>query len=357
MALIKCSNCNHEISDTLNKCIHCGTKVQKQVPIQNEIQNIKKEENIKVEEKVKENTKPMEASKKVMQNNLKEKKQLLKKKRNYKPLIIGIVSLFLIIGISTLLITTYNWLRDLNYMQLKEDNQTSNENVKINIKNLNVVLEPKVVHNQNIENNQNIVLNMEIENGKSAIFTIDIENASNKDITFIDFEKKFTCNSDTSYTCFESIDFSWQDNKDTNIVQANSTRTIYIKILTTGKEENGVIKIRLTPKFDASPNNKTNNDFFNQNETKKLTLLTIDNCIYCDNLKPIIEEIASEYGFNLEVKNYKENELSNTYKEIEFFGYPTLFLFDNENYVTHFEGYAPKEEIIVFLKENNFIKE
>ena len=24
MALIRCPKCNHEISDTTNKCIHCG---------------------------------------------------------------------------------------------------------------------------------------------------------------------------------------------------------------------------------------------------------------------------------------------------------------------------------------------
>ncbi len=29
MALIKCPNCNHDISDTVNKCIHCGAKIHK----------------------------------------------------------------------------------------------------------------------------------------------------------------------------------------------------------------------------------------------------------------------------------------------------------------------------------------
>lgn len=28
MALIKCPKCNHEISDTLKKCIHCGTRIK-----------------------------------------------------------------------------------------------------------------------------------------------------------------------------------------------------------------------------------------------------------------------------------------------------------------------------------------
>ncbi len=31
MALIKCRNCGHEISDTTKKCIHCGTKIKKPV--------------------------------------------------------------------------------------------------------------------------------------------------------------------------------------------------------------------------------------------------------------------------------------------------------------------------------------
>lgn len=28
MALIKCPKCNHEISDTTKKCIHCKTKIK-----------------------------------------------------------------------------------------------------------------------------------------------------------------------------------------------------------------------------------------------------------------------------------------------------------------------------------------
>lgn len=208
MALIKCSNCNHEISDTIKKCIHCGAKVQKQVPTVNKMQPTKKEKDIKNIETIKE-----------------------KKKRNYKSLVIGIISLFFIVGVSILSITTYNWLKDSNYAKSNEDKQTNRND------------------------------------------------------------------------------------------------------------------------------NKNNNNYSTQNETKKLTLITIDNCIHCDNLKPVVEEISSEYGFNLEIKNYKENELDNKYKEIEFFGYPTLFLFDNENYIAHCEGYKPKEEIIAFLKENDFIKE
>ncbi len=29
MALIKCPKCNHEISDTVKKCVHCGSYVKK----------------------------------------------------------------------------------------------------------------------------------------------------------------------------------------------------------------------------------------------------------------------------------------------------------------------------------------
>lgn len=234
MALIKCSNCNHEISDTIKKCIHCGAKIQKNSSIVNERQYTKKKKDVKKVEIVKVNTKPIKPLKKIIpRNKTIEKKQQIneQKERNYKPLIIGIVSFLLIVGISILSITTYNWLKGLNSIKLKENMQTST----------------------NDKNN--------------------------------------------------------------------------------------------------------NNNYSTQNETKKLTLLTIDNCIHCDNLKPVVEEISSEYGFNLEIKNYKENELDNKYKGIEFLGYPTLFLFDNENYITHFEGYKPKEELIAFLKEKGFIKE
>ena len=34
MALIKCPKCNHEISDTSKKCIHCGTSLREKNIIQ-----------------------------------------------------------------------------------------------------------------------------------------------------------------------------------------------------------------------------------------------------------------------------------------------------------------------------------
>lgn len=31
MALIKCSNCGKDISDTTSECIHCGTPIKKEI--------------------------------------------------------------------------------------------------------------------------------------------------------------------------------------------------------------------------------------------------------------------------------------------------------------------------------------
>ena len=41
MALIKCPNCNHEITNTVKKCIHCGQKIPKNNRFQNSIDKIK----------------------------------------------------------------------------------------------------------------------------------------------------------------------------------------------------------------------------------------------------------------------------------------------------------------------------
>ena len=33
MALIKCSKCGKEVSDKSQKCIHCGTKIKKEIEV------------------------------------------------------------------------------------------------------------------------------------------------------------------------------------------------------------------------------------------------------------------------------------------------------------------------------------
>ncbi len=47
MALIKCPNCNHDISDTVSKCIHCGKEISN-TQTSNAPRNIEKKENFKI---------------------------------------------------------------------------------------------------------------------------------------------------------------------------------------------------------------------------------------------------------------------------------------------------------------------
>lgn len=362
MALIKCSNCNHEISDTIKKCIHCGAKIKKQVPIQNEIRYTKSEENIK-NKKTKVETAKIEIPKKIENTPKNEsiskppkvKKEFTLKNLSYKKIILGVVFVIMIVSIPFISIKTYSWLKEKNHTNI-EDNQHSNT-ILPTLKNLNTVLAPKVTQRQEIQNND-IILNIEVENGKSAIYTIDVENTNNTDVTLINMSKDFVCNGGTSYTCFESIDYSWQDNDDSNIIKANTTRTMYLKILTTGKEENGIMDIRLGLNFKAVENNNSdnrNND--NTNYTSnidKATLVIKDDCLHCKNLQPILENIANKFNFALNVIDYDIEDAKNENGEIV---YPTLLLYSYGKLALRYEGYVTEDELIKILKDNNLIKE
>lgn len=363
MALIRCSNCNHEISDTVDKCIHCGTKIQKQVPMQNEIRHTKNEENIK-NKKTKVETVKIEIPKKIettpknegVAKPLKVKKEHMPRKLSYKKIIFGIVFVALIASIPFISIKTYSWFKEKNRTNL-EDNQQSNTTRDLpTLKNLNTILAPKVTHNQEIQNND-ILLNIEVENGKSAIYTIDVENTNNIDVTLINMNKNFVCNGGTSYTCFESIEYSWQDNNDSNIIKANTTRTMYLKILTTGKEENGIMDIRLSLNFKAVENNNSDNNNDNINYTSNIDnaiLLIKDDCLHCKNLQPIIENMANKFNFALSIIDYDIDDAKNENGEIV---YPTLLLYRYDKLALRYEGFVTEDELIKILKDNDLIKE
>lgn len=94
MALIKCSNCNHEISDTIKKCIHCGAKVQKQSQVSNKIEQTKDvsfienktfTEKPKIKKTSKNKGKPI--------NKTKKKLILQKTKLKYKKIIVSIIAI------------------------------------------------------------------------------------------------------------------------------------------------------------------------------------------------------------------------------------------------------------------------
>lgn len=130
MALIKCPKCNHEISDTIKRCIHCGTKIQKkQFTLQQEkvLEKIDKKTktiNKKIENKIILNS---EEFKTKQNKNIYKISKKVNKKMN--KLIITIV-LLLIIVIALNIFIRKNKLSKINNADspnIINDNQNFNE--------------------------------------------------------------------------------------------------------------------------------------------------------------------------------------------------------------------------------------
>lgn len=92
------------------------------------------------------------------------------------------------------------------------------------------------------------------------------------------------------------------------------------------------------------------------NEDYKMILIIQDECNHCESLQPKVEEISNEYKLTLDIINTKDLT-DYSYNGIEIEGTPTLLLFNDENFITKKVGDTSKEEILVFLKSNGFIRE
>lgn len=360
MALIKCPNCNHEISDTINKCIHCGTKIKKQELIPNDIQHNESEKIVKKIEKAKETTKPIKTTKKEILNNTIQtqknekinKNQSIKKlhkPRNIKPYLIGIATIIGIVLIAILSILGYNMLSKINSNKQSENynNQNNNNNNELAFNNLRSIIAPNFSYEELISKNGDISIIIEIENGKSVKYAFDVLNDSNEDIYYNFTDNNLptiTCNNDTSYTCVDNINVGWEDNQESNLIKPYSTRTFTFEITTTGAEENGIIKIK-------TQKENTNNSEVYIDDVK---LLVTEDCIHCQKFQAVVESFVNKYNLPLNIIDYEIKDSKNENGEIV---YPTLLLYKNNSLVLRHEGYVPENELIQIIKNKGLIKE
>lgn len=360
MALIHCKNCNHEISDTLKKCIHCGAKVEKETTIKEEVPQQKIQPPKITKEIVKETptkAKNVEVKKIKKEKIVKEKppKQKKEKPHNGK-LVIIVISLLsiLVLGLGTFLICDK---LIFDNRSLENDNKTNNDNQngnydKINAKlvfnNLRSIIAPIVSYEELISKNGDISVIIEIENGKSVKYAFDITNDSNDniyyDFTDINNMPTITCNSDMSYTCVSNINVGWEDNQESNLIKPHTTRTYTFEITTTGAEENGIIKIK-THKENTN-NNKVDID--------NVVLLVTEDCIHCQKFQVVVNNFVDKYNLPLNTVDYEIKDSRNENGEIV---YPTLLLYKNNTLVLRHEGYVSENELIQIIKNKGLIKE
>ncbi len=101
-------------------------------------------------------------------------------------------------------------------------------------------------------------------------------------------------------------------------------------------------------------------------ESKKRSVIVIGQtgCTYCNQTKPIINEIAKEYNITINYLNLTELSQDDNkalfsslsyLKDLENFGTPLTLVIEDKEVVEALEGYKEKSEFVKFLKKVNVI--
>ncbi len=133
-----------------------------------------------------------------------------------------------------------------------------------------------------------------------------------------------------------------------------------------------IVSEKMTP---VSPNNLVKVSFNNIDVVKYEELMKTGpntviyigrpTCHYCEQLNPILEQITAEYNvvFNyLNTDEFKGNDratfdnLSTYLDNNEKGATPILAVFNNGKFINKQVGYAPKDNVVKFLKDSNIIK-
>lgn len=100
--------------------------------------------------------------------------------------------------------------------------------------------------------------------------------------------------------------------------------------------------------------------------SKEIFVMVQTGCSHCEVVKPILEEIASEYNLNINILNIanitSETDKTEFNKSLSYFddkewGTPLMLIVEDKNVKADKSGEATKEEYIKFFKENGYIKE
>ncbi|MBQ9181303.1 MAG: thioredoxin family protein [Bacilli bacterium] len=99
---------------------------------------------------------------------------------------------------------------------------------------------------------------------------------------------------------------------------------------------------------------------------KAIYVLGQTTCGYCSMYKPVINEVASEYGveFNyININTLEEDQYNSLKDAIDYvrdnddWGTPLTLIVEDGETVDKINGYTEKDEVVSFLKTNGFIEE
>jgi hypothetical protein len=245
MALIKCYKCNHDVSNTIKKCIHCGARIvkpQANYDELNEAPQVIDEKQINIEI-VNEKIPPII-------NNSKptiKKVKLHKENKSINKLLLGLLILTLFIGG---IFITYNFIF--------KDNNSKDNFFNATISNLRSVELSAVETRKGVLNDNEVIVSLEYTTDKDtvnadktvAIYQFDIVNTGTVDISFeLSNEFSFT---DIAGDIFNVPFASLKITSENNVIKPKKKETVIFEIVTSKNDE----KILLPSKYQINANIK-----------------------------------------------------------------------------------------------------
>lgn len=299
MALIKCNECGKEISDKATNCIHCGWTISKQkITMENDNLHTKKVGNA---------------------NNT-----------FYRIVLISIL-VFFVIGVIFYITIPKNYLGIWEHtISYNDGSTTTTQYSYINFKK-NKTFEYSATI---LETNQNVTWKGTYEKNKNKIFLS--YNYQNEDYTLTLYLRKDNTICFVKENCDDYF-FKKSYKGDKNIILENKN------------------EIEKLENFTFI----TYDDFFNylSSNNKTLILLGNETCEYTNDLKPILNKIATELHVEinyLQLDMLTDSEIKHleSMYESDGFGTPTIFIIQNNEIINFKEGYDTYEKYYSFIKNS-----
>ncbi|WP_075878226.1 thioredoxin [Merdibacter massiliensis] len=74
-------------------------------------------------------------------------------------------------------------------------------------------------------------------------------------------------------------------------------------------------------------------------------------CGPCKMLSPVLEELAEEFGSQIEIVKVDVDQQSSLAAQYKIMSVPTMMLFKNGELIQKISGYQPKPQLASFLKQ------
>lgn len=98
-------------------------------------------------------------------------------------------------------------------------------------------------------------------------------------------------------------------------------------------------------------------------DTNKLIVVAQTGCSYCEQAKPVLNQIAKDYEIEvnwLDITTFSEEEQAKVTASLDIFseefGTPLIMIVKDKKVVDSIQGFESKEKYVTFLENNKFIK-